>query len=202
MSEIRALLFDLGGVVIEIDFDRVLKRWEGISALSFDELKAKFQFDVAYEQHERGEIDAVAYFAHLRDFLQLAGSDYEIAAGWNSVFVSDLPTVRAAIAAAREHFPTFAFTNTNPTHLAAWKAGFPAVFNGFDKVFISSDLGLRKPERAAFDAVAADIGIAHDHILFFDDTQENIVGAEAAGLQTVCVQSPADVQAALAALMD
>ena len=114
MSEIRALLFDLGGVVIEIDFDRVLKRWEGISALSFDELKAKFQFDVAYEQHERGEIDAVAYFAHLRDILQLAGSDYEIAAGWNSVFVSDLPTVRAVIAAAREHVPTFAGACPHP----------------------------------------------------------------------------------------
>ena len=54
MSGVRALLFDLGGVVIEIDFDRVLKRWEGMSALSFDELKAKFHFDAAYEQHERG----------------------------------------------------------------------------------------------------------------------------------------------------
>ena len=49
MKEVKALLFDLGGVVIEIDFDRVLKRWEPISKLSFTELKATFHFDAAYE---------------------------------------------------------------------------------------------------------------------------------------------------------
>ncbi len=193
MKEVQALLFDLGGVVIEIDFDRVLKRWEPISKLSFTELKATFHFDTAYERHERGEIEAAEYFAHLRDFLQLDASDDEIAAGWNAVFVADLPEVLAAIAQARAELPCYAFTNTNPTHLAAWKAGFPAAFNGFDKIFISSDLGVRKPERRAFDAITADIGVAHEQILFFDDTFENTTGAREAGLQTVYVQSPEDV---------
>ena len=201
MSEVRALLFDLGGVVIEIDFDRVLRHWEGISALTFDELKAKFHFDAAYEQHERGEIDAIAYSTYLRDLLQLDGSNEEIAAGWNSIFVSDLPEVLTAITRARKYFPTYAFTNTNPTHLTAWQAGFPAIFHGFDKVFISSELGLRKPERTAFDAIAADIDIAHEHILFFDDTHDNIIGAKAAGLQTVYVQSTTDVNETLASLL-
>ena len=193
MKEVKALLFDLGGVVIEIDFDRVLKRWEPISKLSFTELKATFHFDTAYERHERGEIEAAEYFAHLRDFLQLDASDDEIAAGWNAVFVADLPEVLAAIAQARVELPCYAFTNTNPTHLATWKAGFPAAFNGFDKIFVSSDLGVRKPERRAFDAITADIGVAHEQILFFDDTFENITGAREAGLQAVYVQSPEDV---------
>ena len=193
MKEVNALMFDLGGVVIEIDFARVLKRWEPISKLSFTELKATFHFDTAYERHERGEIEAAEYFAHLRDFLQLDASDDEIAAGWNAVFVADLPEVLAAIAQARAELPCYAFTNTNPTHLAAWKAGFPAAFNGFDKYFISSDLGVRKPERRAFDAITADIGVAHEQILFFDDTLENITGAREAGLQAVYVQSPEDV---------
>ena len=193
MKEVKALLFDLGGVVIEIDFDRVLKRWEPISKLSFTELKATFHFDTAYERHERGEIEAAEYFAHLRDFLHLDASNDEIAAGWNAVFVADLPEVLAAIAQARAELPCYAFTNTNPTHLAAWKAGFPAAFNGFDKTFISSDLGVRKPERRAFDAITADIGVAHEQILFFDDTLENITGAREAGLQAVYVQSPEDV---------
>lgn len=197
---VEALLFDLGGVVIDIDFDRVLRHWEGISSLSFTELKSTFHFDEAYQRHERGEIDGATYFAHLRNTLQLEGSDEEIAAGWNAVFVADIPAVLEAIVQARAHFSCYAFTNTNPTHLIAWKAGYPAVFQSFDKVFISSDLGVRKPERKAFDAIAADIGVAHENILFFDDTRENIVGAEAAGLQTVYVQSPEDVRKALAGL--
>ncbi len=197
---VEALLFDLGGVVIEIDFARVLRRWETISALSFAELKSTFHFDTAYERHERGEIDGAEYFAHLRHFLKLDASDDEIAAGWNSVFVAEIPEVLAAISKARKQFPCYAFTNTNPTHLAAWKTGYPAIFQSFDKVFISSDLGRRKPERRAFDAIAADIDVAHANILFFDDTQENIAGAAAAGLQTVYVQSPDDIHCALANL--
>ena len=117
------------------------------------------------------------------------------------MYKRQLPAVLNAITRARQHFPTYAFTNTNPTHLTAWQAGFPAVFHAFDKIFISSDLGLRKPERAAFDAIATAIGIAHEHILFFDDTHENITGAAAAGLRTVYVQSPADVEEALVALL-
>ena len=198
--KVKALLFDLGGVVIEIDFDRVLRRWETISAFSVTELKSTFHFDIAYQRHERGEIDGAKYFAHLRDFLKLDGSDDEIAAGWNAVFVAEIPSVLAAISKARKQFPCYAFTNTNPTHLAAWKTDYPAIFQSFDKVFISSDLGLRKPERRAFDAIAADLGVAHANILFFDDTQENIAGADAAGLQTVYVQSPDDIHYALANL--
>ena len=197
---VEALLFDLGGVVIEIDFDRVLRRWETISALSLAELKSTFHFDTAYQRHERGEIDGAEYFVHLRDFLKLDGSDDEIAAGWNAVFVAEIPAALAAISKVRKQFPCYAFTNTNPTHLAAWKIGYPAIFQSFDKVFISSDLGLRKPGRRAFDAIAADIGVAHANILFFDDTQENIAGADAARLQTVYVQSPDDIHYALASL--
>lgn len=193
MAKVAALLFDLGGVVIEIDFDRVLKYWECFSALSYLELKSIFQFDTAYERHERGEIDGGEYFTHLRKTLKLRASDEEITAGWNAVFVAELPEVLAAIAQARIKLPCFAFTNTNPTHLAAWKTGYPATFHAFDKIFISSDLGLRKPERRAFDAIATDIGVAHEDILFFDDTFENISGARKAGLQTVYVQSAEDV---------
>ena len=193
MAKVAALLFDLGGVVIEIDFGRVLKYWECFSAFSYLELKSIFQFDTAYQRHERGEIDGGEYFTHLRKTLKLDASNEEITAGWNAVFVAELPEVLAAIAQARTKLPCFAFTNTNPTHLAAWKTGYPATFRTFDKIFISSDLGLRKPERRAFDAIATDIGVAHEDILFFDDTFENISGARKAGLQTVYVQSAEDV---------
>ena len=200
MAKVEALLFDLGGVVIEIDFDRVLRHWEALSTLTAAELKSAFYFDEAYQRHERGEIAGGEYFAHLRENLSLKGSDEEIAAGWNSVFVAEIPEVLEAILKVREQWPCYAFTNTNPTHLQAWKSGYPAVFQAFDRVFISSDLGLRKPERESFDAIAAEIGVALENILFFDDTWENIVGAKKAGLQTVHVQSPSDVRKALANL--
>jgi putative hydrolase of the HAD superfamily len=59
-------------------------------------------------------------------------------------------------------------------------------------------MGLRKPERAAFERVARAIGVAPGRILFFDDTEANVAGARAAGFQAVHVRSPEDVAAALA----
>ena len=189
MNAVKALLFDLGGVVINIDFDRVLRHWATISALSFAELKSTFHFDTAYQRHERGEIDAAEYFDHLRKTLALEGSDDEIAIGWNAIFVAEIPTVLEAINQVRSLRPCYAL-----------KSDYPAIFKSFDRIFISSDLGLRKPELRAFAAIADQIGTTCREILFFDDTLENIEGAKQAGLQTVHVRSPADIQQALSLL--
>ncbi|MEI9885126.1 MAG: HAD-IA family hydrolase [Rhizomicrobium sp.] len=70
----------------------------------------------------------------------------------------------------------------------------------FRKIFVSSTIGLRKPDKAAFDHVCREIGVPAARILFFDDALENVEGARRAGLQAVHVRSNADVAAALAAL--
>jgi len=70
----------------------------------------------------------------------------------------------------------------------------------FHRVFVSSELGLRKPERAAFRAVADATGITPAALLFFDDAIENVEGARAAGLQAVLVRALSDVRRALAGI--
>ena len=199
-SNIKALLFDLGGVVMEIDFNRAFAHWQPMSRLSLAELKAAFSFDEPYQRHERGEISAADYFAHLAQHLQLRGDPVRIAEGWNSIFISEISEARRMVQAARAKLPCFAFTNTNAAHQAAWSARFPAVMQAFDRVFVSSEIGHRKPERSAFEFVAQTIGAPMASILFFDDTRENVEGALAAGLQAVHVRGPADVKAALVRL--
>jgi putative hydrolase of the HAD superfamily len=65
-DSVEALLFDLGGVVIEIDFDRVFSHWALCSNQNLGTIKSRFTFDSYYERHERGEIEASEYFASLR----------------------------------------------------------------------------------------------------------------------------------------
>jgi glucose-1-phosphatase len=199
-EKIEALLFDLGGVLVEIDFARAFRHWQPLTSLSADEMKSIFYFDSAYEQHERGEIDAKAYFAHLRSELKLEGSDEEIAAGWNAIFIATIPATLAAIAQINDTLPCYAFTNTNAAHQAAWSSMFPEVAPLFKQVFSSWQLGLRKPEQHAFAAVVETIGVAPSSILFFDDTLENITEAKRAGLKTVHVTSAAETCAALSRL--
>ena len=55
---IEGLLFDMGGVVFEIDFDRALQKWSNLTRLPIEEIRSRFSMDQAYEKHERGEIKA------------------------------------------------------------------------------------------------------------------------------------------------
>ena len=74
------------------------------------------------------------------------------------------------------------------------------VLGHFREIYLSSTIGLRKPEAAAYDHVVKAIGVPASRIVFFDDSAENIAGARARGLNTVHVRSPDDVATALAAL--
>lgn len=195
----QALLFDLGGVVIDIDFERAFAAWQPLSALSPEGIRSAFCMDAPYQRHERGEIDAAAFYDHLAERLHMPKGHPGIALGWNSIFVGEIAPTCAALRQLRGRMPCYAFTNTNAAHAAVWMALYPGVAGLFDKVFMSHEMGLRKPEKNAFDAIASQIGVPAGEVLFFDDTLENVQGALAAGLQAVHVTSPHDVLAALEA---
>jgi len=188
----------MGGVVLEIDFERALQTWSDWTSLPIEEIQHRFKMDEAYEQHERGEIGASEYFAHLRNVLEIEANDSEIALGWNAIFLEEIAETVNYILAVKEKLPCFAFTNSNPTHQVFWMAAYPRVVESFHQIFVSSELGLRKPDREAFEAISDVTGISLDKMLFFDDTEENVNGARAAGMQAVHVKAHSDVKKALA----
>ena len=199
-SDIRALLFDLGGVVVEIDFQRAFDTWAEAARADPGVLGDRFRFDEAYERHERGEIGAAEYFDHLRESLGVDLSDEEMARGWCAIYVDEVPGMREALRTLATRLPIYAFTNSNPTHQQFWEPRYRAVLEPFRRIFNSSSLGLRKPELSAFRAVSTEISIPLSSIMFFDDLQENVDGARAAGLYAVCVNSSEDVRNATAFL--
>jgi putative hydrolase of the HAD superfamily len=194
---IEGLLFDLGGVVIEINFECAFQVWKRWTLLSIEEMRHRFKMDEEYEQHERGEIEASAYFSHLRNILELEASDSAIASGWNAIFLNEIVETVNYIQAVKNKFPCFAFTNSNPTHQISWMSAFPRVVESFEQIFVSSVLGLRKPEREAFEAIANATGVGLDAMLFFDDSLENINGAQTAGMPAIHVKGHLDVKQAL-----
>ena len=86
---------------------------------------------------------------------------------------------------------------SQPNSQVAWTGAFPRAVALFERVFVSSELGLRKPELAAFEAVSTETNIKPAGTVFFDDTLENVEAAQEAGFQAVHVQTPADVKKAL-----
>jgi HAD superfamily hydrolase (TIGR01509 family) len=198
---VDALLFDIGGVVLEIDFGRAFARWAAHSGERAETLGARFSFDTFYDRHERGEIKASEYFASLRSSLGIDLSDAEFTDGWTAIYVGEIAPVVARLRSLRDRVPLYAFTNSNPTHQRVWARDYAASLSCFRKVFVSSELGWRKPEPEAFAAIATTIGAPLERILFFDDTKANVDGALAVGMQAVHVRSVQDIDAALVGLV-
>lgn len=196
-STVDALLFDLGGVIIDIDFDKTFAAWAQLSPMTFAEIRSQMSMDEPYRQHECGQIESAVYFQHLRERFKLDATDEQIEAGWNEIFVGEFTQTTDAILAVCNQIPCFAFSNTNLSHQRAWASRYARALTAFKDVFTSAELGIRKPDRAAFEAVAHQMGIELSRIVFFDDSAENIAGAHAVGMQTVFVSTPDDVINAL-----
>ena len=193
----RAVLFDLGNVVIEVDFRRVLATWQPASALSPEALAQAFAFDAPYQQHETGALAADGYFAHLREQLGLHCSDDVMRLGWNAVFVRPIEETLALIATIAPHVPCYALSNTNAVHLAEMQRAYPQVLSCFRHVFASHEIGHRKPHPQAYRYVLDAIDAPANEVLFFYDTPENVDGARACGIEAVLVRDPRDVRQGL-----
>lgn len=201
-KDIDAVIFDLGGVLIQIDFQRVLKRWAEHARCDMVELARRYSLDHHYEKHERGESEAIEYFASLRTSLGIDISDTQFLDGWNEIFMGEVPNIRHIVRQYSALFPLYVFSNTNEAHKATWMARYPELLKPFKRVFISSEMGKRKPEVEAYLKVAADIGVQPHRILFFDDSAQNIQGARRAGLIARKVDTVADVEKVLKILSD
>ena len=195
-----ALLFDLGRVVLDIDFDKALACWAGHAGNEPAHLLERFTRGEIYHRHEKGEISDAEFFAALRTSLGIAISDAQFLEGWNALFAGEMPGIAPLLERAAKRLPLYAFSNTNNAHVEHFSVVHADLLGHFRELFLSSTIGLRKPDAAAYDHVVKAIGVPASRIVFFDDSAENIEGARARGLTAVHVTSPDDVARAFTEL--
>jgi putative hydrolase of the HAD superfamily len=199
-AKVDALVFDLGGVLIDVDFGRVMAHWADAAKVGKDRLAGQFGPDEAYCAHERGELSHTDYFASLRKSLSLDLSDEQFLSGWNAIFGDPVPGMEPIVRSLADRFPLYVFSNTNQVHRAHWEPRHRRLLALFREVICSCDIGLRKPDPHAFLFVARRVGVAPQRIAFFDDVEENVAGAREAGLRAFRFSSAEQVKKALAEL--
>lgn len=178
----KALLLDLGGVVLDIDASAVLASWADAAGEPVAQLAKRWQLDDAYKAFEIGAIDFADYTAALSQRLGIALTEAQWRDGWNALLGVPYPAVAAILPRLAKHVPLYCFSNTNAVHQAVWQPRLAEVFSSFEKVYASWQIGCRKPDAHAFLHVAADMGVAPADIVFVDDNADNVAGARSVGV--------------------
>lgn len=181
-------IFDLGNVIVDIDFNRVLGVWSDLGRVPLATLQNHFTLGEHFHRHERGEVSDEAFAEQICDELGLALSFEQFTAVWQVVFVGVRPEVLQIMKMLRDRGERVVIlSNTNSLHCTFWPTQYPEVHSAADKLYLSQEMGMRKPEARIYQQVLNEEGYTAGRAIFFDDNLENIEAARALGIQSVHV---------------
>lgn len=191
----NVLLFDFGGVIINIDLERTKNAfaYHGIKNVE-SWFKASAQNETL-NSFETGKISAGKFIERVLTTANVTMTDESFIANWNALLL-DIPLERISLMQKlKPHYKLYMLSNINSIHAKQCNqilnetSGIEDVKTLFDKVYFSYEIGLRKPDKLCFQYVLDDLSINPDHVLFFDDNTENIATAKAMGIQSFLVQN-------------
>ena len=197
----KAVLLDLGGVVLEIDFHRVFASWANHSGVDKSIFYEQWSLDDAYKQHEVGALSFQEYSAHMSRSLGVSMSELSWQKGWNALWVGTYKSVIELLPLLAQKYTLCAFSNTNATHAASFNHHFGTELSHFETLYLSQEVGQRKPDTQAFLTVCENMGYAPKDVGFLDDTLENVKGAKDAGLEAYHTRTEAEVTSQLSKLL-
>lgn len=182
---IKLAIFDLGNVLFKIDFSKTINFWVNKSDVDDKTIRSKIIESTLYEKFERGEVEPGYFFNRLREHLTLNIPIKKIVAGWNSLYGGIIHSNYEVIKEVAKHTRVVALTNTNCTHHSVWKKLYNKELALFEKIYVSSELGMRKPEKRIYRHVITDCGTSAEKAIFFDDLESNIKAAQDIGIKSV-----------------
>ncbi len=193
LSRIRHLLFDLGGVIINLEVPRTHQALSRLNGRDAAEIARQSKATDLFSRYETGACTDDEFRRGLRGFLGVDVSDAQLDQAWNAMLL-DLPPARVELLRQlREKYTLLLLSNTNDIHLREVNAvleratGVPALEALFDWTFYSQRIGLSKPGTASFRYVLDHAGIRAEDTLFLDDSPENLQGAQQLGIHTVLI---------------
>ena len=199
------LLFDFGGVIIDIDYERTPAAFRPLSRagsrVDFNQARQATLFD----EFETGQLSPTEFRVGLRATYDLDATDAEIDAAWHAMLL-DVPAERLALIEElrRQGHQTALLSNTNALHIAeinqrlATRYGFRhGIADVLDRVFYSQEVGLRKPGEEIFRHALREMNWRAEDVLFIEDSPQHIATARRLGLRVLHLAPPLTLTIAL-----
>lgn len=186
--EYKAVIFDLGGVIINIDYGATIEAFGALGHGDFQTVYSQAQQSGLFNDLETGKISGQRFVNELLPFIKAGTSPNKVIAAWNAMIGQVPPARISLLQKVRQKCPIYLLSNTNDIHmqavLKAWNASSEHPMGDFfDGIYLSHEVGMRKPNVEIFEFVCRENQLNPSDTLFIDDSIQHIAGARLAGLQ-------------------
>tara|TARA_B100000925_G_scaffold146490_1_gene109716 strand:- start:427 stop:1044 length:618 start_codon:yes stop_codon:yes gene_type:complete len=190
MKRINALLFDLGGVIVDLDYNKTIEAFEAIGLEDAEHLYNQFNQSKIFDEFEIGSISREEFMGLLQEKIPQKVSQSKIKEAWNAMILGFEKSKLEQIKRYSEKIPCYLLSNTNEIHLEyiqtlLQEVPFKNLELLFTKCYYSHIIGRRKPHRETFEWVLNDMGSSPEEVLFIEDSPQHIRGAEKAKIKTL-----------------
>jgi epoxide hydrolase-like predicted phosphatase len=188
MQNIKNLIFDLGGVILNIDFKKTEEAFRQLGLENFSTHISQFHITDFFQQYEIGKIDDDAFVEGISNLMEIPVTREKIISAWNALLLDFPPQRIELLKNLKTRYRTFLLSNTNSIH---YKEFNNRLFQEhgvylediFEKTYYSHTANLRKPDAAIFQLVLNENGLNPAETLFIDDTALNFPEAEKLGIR-------------------
>src|SRR5215813_13312140 len=178
----KAILFDLGKVLLDFNFETGVKALHAACSISRDRLEEVLWDENWICRYERGEITTIEFHAYLRETADLDLDLPGFCQTWSSVFLPDLIVSEDLLLALKRKYPLVLVSNTNEAHVEFIRSNY-RVLDIFDHHVLSYEVGSLKPDRKIFQHAISLSGYPPEALFFTDDREENILMARQLGMR-------------------
>ena len=188
MNNIRAIIFDLGAVLLNINYHKTIEEFEKLGIKNSSSFYSKKEQTNLFNLLETGKISEEDFITEVKKECKY-GSDNKIVSAWNAMLL-DLPKHRVSLLKdLNKKYDIYLLSNTNSIHISEFKniigyEKYEVFYKLFKKVYYSHEIGFRKPNKEAFQLILDENNLNADEVLFIDDSRQHIEGAKNLGINT------------------
>ncbi len=189
MTKIKNLVFDIGNVLVDIDYDVMVAEFQKLAREDFGQLVSYSHQYPVFDLMDKGQLSSTEFREALRKYLKHGVSDMEIDQAWDSILIAYPTDKFMLLRELKKRYRTFALSNTNELHIKAFNGAVNKKFGEkdfaafFNAAYYSNEIGYRKPDKEIYEYIMEKESLIPSETFFVDDKEENIIPAKALGWQ-------------------